>query len=401
METFRRILWGSLYFFVVWPLNWLIQLGVLSAFAEKEPNVVLIIGFTLTFPASILTTLALYYNTLKKRGLYREKDDFFVRTGKEFRKLLGKKESGLEPIVVPKMQESAPAPKPKKSKPSFERYAIPKYKKTEITVSYDLKTAKKMVKKFKSKKLQDTRSLKAAEVDEFLYSGKYNSVIGTDGFSKFKNKMKSVVSDANKGDGFGSSNQVLEALLSSGVYYEDAFIPDDMKSSLDDQRWLTAYRYIAKNFPEISVSDFNTIVARFRDSRGFSFYVEPSDSKALKEVGTHSELFDEVIDPKLALMHINMNIMRDICKEHGIQPGRSRDETSNRILEALGEKVMDYVPKEFKKRRTLRIRDEELASGDDFIHISEYIQAMSKSLHSDFREFYDIRTQWRLMKKSS
>src|SRR5690606_19718412 len=106
--------------------------------------------------------------------------------------------------------------------------------------------------------------------------GRFNSVLGPDGFNIFKIKLKDVIKDVNN-DNFNSNfinlDKMFEALLGSGIYYEEKYLPEELSFLNKDSRWLTAYRYISKNLPDIVYEDFREIVKRFKDSEGYSILV--------------------------------------------------------------------------------------------------------------------------------
>jgi len=265
-----------------------------------------------------------------------------------------------------------------------------------IQVTYDLNDVLEILRRGQNKKLYEPRRIKVSVIDHFLYSGRFNSVLGLDGFQIFKAKLKEVIARVNDDD-FGPNlinlDKMFEALLDSGLYYVEKHLPPELAFLKADERWLTAYRYIARNFPEISYVEFRLIVNRFKDTMGHSFYVETGDSDLFKAIAENSKLFKIVVDIKAALMQMSMRQLRDICAKEGIAASRRLEETADRIVGKCGELALGYVPQECRSRRSLIIRDEELATGEDIIHLDTYLRAISKVVREDLIEFVNSRRQ--------
>jgi len=265
-----------------------------------------------------------------------------------------------------------------------------------IQVTYNLDDVLEILRRGQNKKLYEPRRIKLSVIDHFLYSGRFNSVLGLDGFKIFKAKLKEVIARVNDDD-FGPNlinlDKMFEALLDSGLYYVEKHLPEELAFLKKDERWLTAYRYIAKNFPDISYTDFRVIVNRFKDARGHSIYVDSTDSDLLRTMAEDSKLFEVVVDVKSALMQMSLRQLRDICAKEGIGSAHSLEETADRIVQKCGKLALGYIPQEFRNRRSLIIRDEELATGDDIIHLDTYLRAISKVVREDLIEFVNSRRQ--------
>lgn len=268
-----------------------------------------------------------------------------------------------------------------------------------LQVEYKLDDAIAILRAGFNTKFQETRRLRPSVLDQFLFSGRFNSVLGLDGFKGFKQQLRTVIDEVNSDD-FGPKlltlDKMADALLGSGVYYVEEYLPEELAYLKHDQRWLTAYRYIARNFPAISHADFRTLVNRFKDSRGHSVHVDPDDSELLRSMVGMTELFQETIDAKAALMGMGQAALRAICEKAGAHPGRSLEETSDRIVAAAGDRVADLIPEKYKTRRILVIKDRELATGADVIQLDEYLRAISKVVREDLIKFVDHRRfrQW-------
>jgi len=263
-----------------------------------------------------------------------------------------------------------------------------------IQVTYDLDDVLEILRRGQNKKLYEPRRIKVSVIDHFLFSGRFNSVLGLDGFRIFKGKLKEVIARVNDDD-FGPDlinlDKMFEALLDSGLYYVEKYLPEELTFLQKDERWLTAYRYIAKNFPDISYADFRLIVNRFKDTMGHSFYVEPGDSDLFKTMADNSKLFKVIVDLKSSLMQMSLRQLRDICVKEGIGSSRSVEKTADRIVEKCGDRALAYIPEEFRNRRSLIIRDEELATGDDIIRLDTYLRTISKVVREDLINFANSR----------
>lgn len=272
---------------------------------------------------------------------------------------------------------------------NFSRKRSPNNIKT-IAVKYEIETAVDILKKNNNKKISNTRKIPVSSIDHFLLSGRFNSVLGPEGFTIFKKSLKDIILKINDND-FSSNiinlDKMFEVLLDSGLYYNDNYLPDDFKQIQSDSRWLTAYRYTAKNFPEINYSDFRLIVKRFQETRGYSFYIDSTDSTFLKEIPKKKNLFIEITDIKADLLQLNQNELREICEKLKISPARSLKETADRIVETDSSELENIIPAKTKSRINLKIRDLELATGDDLINLDKYLRELSKIIRSDFADY--------------
>lgn len=257
-------------------------------------------------------------------------------------------------------------------------------------VPYEIDSALGILYKHNNKKVQNTRKIPIKLIDDFLLSGKLNSVLGPNGFTLFKKYLKDITKKINDND-FSSNiinlDKMFEVLLDSGLYYVEEYLPDDFKNINNDIRWLTAYRYIAKNFPEIGYKDFRTIVKRFQETRGYSFYIKPDDSKLLQDMLKQEDLFIEIIDLKAVLMQLKQSELKAICNKLGIQSARSLKDTAERILTADEKDIEPLIPNENKSRVNLIIKDKELATGEDIMNLDRYLRELSKIMRSDFVDY--------------
>lgn len=260
-----------------------------------------------------------------------------------------------------------------------------------VNVEYDLTDVHKIIGQSKRCDRFGPDNVRTNVVEHFLYCGKFNSVLGPSGFNHFKDELKDVVKKVNAGE-FGANyinlDRMFEVLLASGIYYREECIPEDLRFLKTDDKWLTAYRYIAKNFPRINYKEFREIVARFKEAHGISIYVEPGDSEFLRSL-TENQLFTKSVDLKAALVHLSMKELRDICEKLGVHAARGIEETAARLFEEAGDKVNAYLPNEAVSRATLVIRDQDLATGNQIVSLDQYLRAIAKTIRDDLVQFID------------
>ena len=100
---------------------------------------------------------------------------------------------------------------------------------------------------------QSQKRIESSAIDEFLFSGRYNSVVGPDGFKNFKDNLKTLVDAAN--NGISKENLInldeFFKLSKSGIYYEANYLSDNLEQDYG-ANWLTAYRFISKNLPSVT-----------------------------------------------------------------------------------------------------------------------------------------------------
>jgi len=264
---------------------------------------------------------------------------------------------------------------------------------TPPNVKMNLEDVLSILKNANNKKINNKKKVKLNVVDNFLYNGHFNSVLGPDGFKLFKEKLKGVITKVNKDDfvaNYLNLDKTYEALLASGVYYEHEFMPDHLKYLDKDERWLTAYRYIAKNFPDINYKDFRNIVSRLKSSGGSSFYIKPTDNSFLKEILNKEDLFVICDNDSSLLIHLDYKELKLICDKNNIQAAKSSQETVERIIEANID-LSNFIPKKYREKTYVVIKDQELANGNDLILLDKYLRDISKTIRKDFEGF--IRNQ--------
>jgi hypothetical protein len=263
-----------------------------------------------------------------------------------------------------------------------------------VHINFSLDDAIAILRDGDNRKLYEARRVKASNLDYFLLSGRFNSVLGLAGFNEFKARLKILIERVNAANATPqliNLDEMFEVLLSSGLYYVDEHLPAELSFLTTDDRWLTAYRYIACNFPDIGYRDFRTIVSRLKDANGHAFYVERDDSAKLRGLLTPSRLFQMVVDAKAALMQLSLRELRDICARTEIAPARSRDATVSRIVEKCGDQALAYVQLSHGTRSSLIMRDVELATGADLIQLDRYLREIAKVVREDLIAFVGKR----------
>ncbi|MGL1894610.1 MAG: hypothetical protein OCD02_23515 [Spirochaetaceae bacterium] len=240
------------------------------------------------------------------------------------------------------------------------------------------------------------KNVKIGVLNNLLYSGKYNSVLGFDGIKNilvyFKSLLKSYQSDQYV-QGSDNLTKVYQALLSSGIYIVDEYLNNEIKNKFDDSRWLTAYRYVSKNFPNIDYTSFRTIVERFKETRGYSFYIYEDDTENLKTVLKNKILFDEVVDIKAELLQLNMSELRSLCTKYSVKAARTLLETAERLANEIGEDIRKDLPDRVSSRGNLVIKDSELATGNDIISLDKYLRELAKIIRNEFYSIIDFRSK--------
>ncbi|MGH9428024.1 MAG: hypothetical protein ACRD2L_17200, partial [Terriglobia bacterium] len=116
-----------------------------------------------------------------------------------------------------------------------------------------------------------------------------------------------------------------------------------------------------------------------------------SDSDFLRGLAENSKLFRVVVDAKAALMQMDLKQLRSICEGIGIGSARSIEGTADRIVEECGQRALEHVPEQFKARRSLIIKDQELATGEDIIRLGAYLREISKVVRQDLVQFVNER----------
>lgn len=255
-------------------------------------------------------------------------------------------------------------------------------------VSYVLDDVVEILRVGRNKKLFTLHPIRATILDDFLLSGRFNSVLGLDGFRIFKAELGDAV--ARLDDEPIAPARIMAVLLHSGVHYVDEHRPAGIPPLAADPRRPAAYRHLARGFSHLSSADFAVLVARLKATRGRSVHIETDDSLALRGLADGSELFGDA-DIRTALLDLGHRELRAICRTRGIVATRRLEETADRILADCGDDVSAYVPAAGNGRRSLVLRDQDLATGEDVVRLEVYLREVATALCEDLRGFVGAR----------
>lgn len=265
-------------------------------------------------------------------------------------------------------------------------------------VSYGLDDVLEILRAGGSRKLRGPRPLPAAVLDDFLLSGRLNSVLGLDGFRIFTARLRGTLARAHAGGDWTGATpaELLEALLHSGVHYADAHRPPHLPALESDARRRAAFRHLAKVFAAVPYADFATLAARGKAARGRWLHVEPGDSAALRALAGDARRCAPVDAAKAALLALAPAELHAICRARGVAPARSLDATAARLVAHCQGDVSAYAPVP-AGRRTFVLRDRDLATGDDVVRLDAYLRAVAPALGDDLRAFVAprCRAPWR------
>ena len=170
-----------------------------------------------------------------------------------------------------------------------------------LQISYGLDDVVAILRAGRNRKLVERRRVTAAALDDFLFSGRFNSVLGLEGFRIFKTKIRRLAAHLNDAD-FGShllrGDEAIEALLASGVHYT---VQARAPLAPTDRR-LVAFRWVARRFAELSAADFALLVARFVEARCRFTHIGVNDSAALRDLASDANVFQPATDAREILL---------------------------------------------------------------------------------------------------
>lgn len=232
------------------------------------------------------------------------------------------------------------------------------------------------------------RKLDKGHVDELIYSGKFNSVLGPDGIKKFRESIWNIVKKENKGEGKSNLinlSDLFELLMESGVYYESGIIEDVDSIVSEYPNVLTAYRYIVKNFENIEYKEYREITKSLQKYGGDSLSLKEIqlNSKLLKKI-RESSLLESAGDAKSILESITLSDIRNICKEIGVSSKRSKAETIEHLLSIP--KAIKQIETKFENKANseiVSIRDIDLVRGEHIVVLDKYLRELSKHIREE------------------
>lgn len=251
-----------------------------------------------------------------------------------------------------------------------------------------------------SSKFEDDKKIKLLDIDDFLLSGRFNSVLGPDGIKYFKNEIKQIIDKVNKNDSetnLINLDKFFEILLRSGIYYEDKYVPSSMEYLGEDYGWLTAYRFIAKNFRDITYKEFRLIVKDIQKSDGNTIEFDEKDrgTSILKKI-KESGLFTSEVSVESYLSRVGMAELRSICKELNISSKRSKEETIEEITKGVDRNTLEIKFKLEESDLMYSIRDLDLVAGSDIVHLDKYLRDISRHIRNDLFEFVEEKQSYKL-----
>lgn len=274
--------------------------------------------------------------------------------------------------------------------------------KTSIDINTDLKYEIQLVNTLNDGEyFADDKKIKVADIDQFLLSGRFNSVLGPEGFKLFKDEIKKIIESVNKKtnkDNFINLDKLFEILLHSGLYYEYQYLPENMQYLDDDQGWLTAYRFISKNFKGIKYEELRSIVKDLNKTDGNTLEFDSSDIKSkLYQKVTTSGLFEESSSAESILASLSLTDIRSICKENNISSKRSKEETIAEVLK--NEIVCRNIENDFNNKNALifTLKDYDLVSGKSIIHLDKYLRDVAKNIRSELFDFVELKQSYKLV----
>lgn len=234
------------------------------------------------------------------------------------------------------------------------------------------------------------KKIKLSDVDQFLYNGKYNSVLGPDGFIYFKNELKTIIDGVNKQtnkDNFINLDDFFEVLLRSGLYYEYDHTPSELKSLDTIDGWLTAYRFISKNFKTITYKEFRSIVKDIQKSDGNTIeFAEKDKSSELYKKVSDSGLFNTGVNISSILSKYEMTKLRDLCEKFDVVPKRSKLEIVSELIK--NDELVSYLESLTSGNDLyFTINDIDLVTGVNIIHLDKYLREMSKLIRNELFDF--------------
>jgi hypothetical protein len=256
-------------------------------------------------------------------------------------------------------------------------------------VSYVLDDVIEILKAGRSDKLFASRPIRAEIIDDFLFSGRFNSVLGLDGFRIFKAELSDAVSRLD--DEPIALARMLETLLHSGVHYVAEHRPSGLPALEANARRPPAFRRVARGCAHLAWADFAVLAERFKQTRGRCAHVEPGDSAALRALQVESDLFDAIGSAKAALLQMGHRELRAICRTRGIAAARSIEATADRLVSHCDGDLAEHLPAGTNGGYSLVARDPELATGDDIVRLDAYLRAVATRLGDDLVDFVTAR----------
>jgi hypothetical protein len=219
-----------------------------------------------------------------------------------------------------------------------------------LQISYVLDDVVALLRAGRNRKLFERRRVRASVLDDFLLSGRFNSVLGLEGFRMFKTKLRRLATHLNDAD-FGphllGTDDAFEALLASGVHYTAAAAAPLAPT----ERRLATFRWVARRLAATSSTDLALLTARFV-----------------------AEAREPAADAREALLAKSLDELRAICRTKGVAPARSTATTVDRLVARCGAGVATS-----------------LVGGDDLVDLDGWLRACADALRADLLGFIGAR----------
>ncbi|MES2528689.1 MAG: hypothetical protein V4598_16515 [Bdellovibrionota bacterium] len=276
------------------------------------------------------------------------------------------------------------------------------YEKSAYEMKPDLRSIFEILKGDGFEPELENKRIKLSDVDHFLYSGKFNSVLGLNGFKTFKEQIKAILDDINRGtsrDNLVNLDALFDLLLHSGIYFETKHLPEYMADVEGEEGWLTAYRFVAKNFPDLTYKEFRTIVKDISKSKGdaIEFEEEEKETNLYKKIAS-SKLFVADSSPISILQTLVMSDIRAICTELEVQGARSKEQTIEKLLTAPG--IEEHLLKKYSHKQNglvFMIKDKDLVTGADIVSLDKYLRHLAKAVREELFSFVESKMNFKLV----
>jgi hypothetical protein len=242
----------------------------------------------------------------------------------------------------------------------------------------------------------DDKNIRVGDIDQFIFSGKLNSVLGPSGFKIFKDKLKDILNEINKGmnkENFINLDDLVEVLLKSGVYYNFTSVPEGLEYKNEELGWLTAYRFLAKNFKTIDYKFLRTLSEAIKRGNLVAIEFSKEESKtAVFELIKTNKSFIACSDAKDVLPCLSMSELKDIAEKSGAEKKRSRDEQVIELLKIQDiQKYVNNLGKDENATLIYNFKNKDLIKLQDIIYLDKYLREISKCIRNDLFDFVETK----------
>jgi hypothetical protein len=161
-------------------------------------------------------------------------------------------------------------------------------------IKFDLSSEIKFLLDNDSSYLNQKKKITTQKMDEFLYSGKFSSVLGFEGFDIFKEMILKNIQlqiDSGKADIFFESNILKDIIFISGIYFEYEQASKIMKSFEDRYEYRTLQRLILQKEMCASVVEIELNSLKQKHPKYFNSF---SDEDVKSLIIMNSAISDEL-----------------------------------------------------------------------------------------------------------